>query len=195
MRRWLDKVYTTSGWLAAGCIALICLLVVVQVFLNLLDRLSALVSGSAIGLTIPSYADFTGFLLAAASFLALAYSLREGAHIRVILVVDRLPKSAKRGVEIWCLGFATTVSAYFTWYTGKLTFESYMYHDLSSGMIAVPIWIPQAVMLYGLVVLSVALFDELVIVIRGGTPAYAEKGENLLAENRLQKSSSLANEL
>ena len=195
MRRWLDKVYKTSGWLAAGCIALICLLVVVQVFMNLLDRLSALVSGSAIGLTIPSYADFTGFLLAAASFLALAYSLREGAHIRVILVVDRLPKSAKRGVEIWCLGFAATVSAYFTWYTGKLTFESYMYHDLSSGMIAVPIWIPQAVMLYGLIVLCVALFDELVIVIRGGTPAYAEKGENLLAENRLQESSSLANEL
>lgn len=180
MRRWLDILYKASCWVGAACIGMICLLVVCQVLLNLLDRLSTLLTGSAIGLTIPSYADFTGFLLAAASFLSLAYTLREGAHIRVILVVGRLPLKVQKLVEIWCIVFGLAVSLYFTWYTAKLTYESYVYHDLSSGMIAVPIWVPQSAMLLGLFILTVALFDELVTVLSGKTPSYVDKGEKLL---------------
>ena len=190
MRRWLDVLYKGSCWLGAGSIALICLLVVCQVLLNLLDRISTLLTGSAIGLTIPSYADFTGFLLAAASFLSLAYTLRQGAHIRVVLLVGRLPEKLQRLVEIWCIGFGLAISLYFTWYTAMLTYESYTYNDLSSGMIAVPIWIPQAAMLFGLFVLSVALLDELVAVARGNAPCYAEKGEQLLTAERQAESVS-----
>jgi TRAP-type C4-dicarboxylate transport system permease small subunit len=184
MRRWLDVLYKASFWLGAGSIAIICVLVVCQVLLNLVDRLSTLLTGSAIGLTIPSYADFTGFLLAAASFLSLAYTLREGAHIRVFLLVSQLPKRMHRLVEIWCIGFGLAISLYFSWYTAKLTYESYTYNDLSSGMIAVPIWIPQTAMLLGLVILSVALLDELVAVCRGNTASYAGKGEKLLTVER-----------
>jgi len=195
MRRWLDFLYKASCWIGAGCIAMICLLVVCQVLLNLLDRFSTLLTGSAIGLTIPSYADFTGFLLAAASFLSLAYTLREGAHIRVVLLVSRLPKKVHSFIEVWCIGFGLMVSLYFTWYAAMLTYESYTYNDLSSGMIAVPIWIPQTAMLLGLVVLSVALIDELVAVCRGNTACYVGKGESLLAANRQAESVSSAVEL
>lgn len=188
MRRWLNILYKTSFWLGAGSIALICLLVVCQVLLNLIDRVSIFFTGGAIGLTIPSYADFTGFLLAAASFLSLAYTLREGAHIRVVLLVSRLPKKLHTPVEMWCIFFSLAVSIYFTWYTAKLTHESYTYNDLSAGMIAVPIWIPQTAMLLGLIVLSVALFDELVAVCKGNTPSYAGKGEKLLAAKSKKKS-------
>jgi TRAP-type C4-dicarboxylate transport system permease small subunit len=188
MRKWLNVLYKTSFWLGAGSIAMICMLVVCQVLLNLIDRVSTFLTGSAIGLTIPSYADFTGFLLAAASFLSLAYTLREGAHIRVALLVSRLPKKIHTSVEIWCIVFSLAVSLYFTWYTAKLTHESYTYNDLSAGMIAVPIWIPQTAMLLGLVVLSVALFDELVAVCKGSIPSYAGKGEKLLTAKSKTKS-------
>jgi TRAP-type C4-dicarboxylate transport system permease small subunit len=190
MRRWLDVLYKASCWCGAGSIALICLLVICQVALNLVDRLSTLLTGSAIGLTIPSYADFTGFLLAAASFLSLAYTLREGAHIRVVLLVSRLPEKMHQLIEIWCIGSGLAVSLYFSWYTARLTHESYIYHDLSSGMIAVPIWIPQTAMLLGLVVLSTALIDELVAVLRGNMPCYAGKGEKLLTVERETVSAS-----
>lgn len=184
MRYLLDTLYKASCWLAASCIGAICLLVVSQVMLNILDRVSSLTRGTAIGLTIPSYSDFTGFLLAAASFLSLAYALRDGSHIRVVLVLGRLPEKLRRPVEFWCIGFALWISMYFSWYTAKLTFESYSYNDLSSGMIAVPIWIPQFFMLLGLVILSIALIDELVAVLSGREPSYREKGENLLAQSK-----------
>ena len=181
MREWLDRLYSCSCWVAAGFIASIALLVVCQVFLNLVDRLSLLLTGTAIGLTIPSYADFTGFFLAAASFLSLAYTLRAGGHIRVTLVIGFLPKAFRRAVEVWCTGFAMLVTMYFTWFSAKLTHESYVYHDLSSGMVAVPIWIPQSAMLLGLIVLSIALLDELVTILSGRDASYSDKGEKLLA--------------
>jgi len=189
MRRSLDVLYKASGWFGACCIAAICFLVVCQVMLNLIDRISTLLTGSAIGLTIPSYSDFTGFLLAAASFMALAYSLREGAHIRVSLIIGHLPKKLHRPAEIWCILFGMSISLYFSWYIAKLTYESFTYNDLSSGMIAVPIWIPQTALLLGLIVLSIALMDELAAVLRGNVPSYVEKGEGLLAKENQQDQS------
>lgn len=180
LRHGLNKLYLASGWLAAACIAIICLLVLCQVCLNAVDRISGLLTGSAIGLTIPSYADFTGFFLAAASFLALAYTLREGGHIRVTLILTRLNAKLRHVFEIWSLLFCSTVAVYFSWYTFLLIRESYEYNDLSSGMIAVPIWIPQSTMLVGLIVLSIALIDELCSTILGNKPGYADAGETLL---------------
>lgn len=180
MRRNLNRLYLGSGWLAAAFIAAICLLVVCQVCLNLIDRLSTVFTGSAIGMTIPSYADFTGFFLAAASFLALAYTLRQGGHIRVTLVISHLRPGLRHIFEIWCLLVASGVTVYFSWYTLSLVHESFIYNDLSPGMVAVPIWIPQSAVLLGLVVLSIALIDELIGALMGKKPSYVGAGEKLL---------------
>ncbi|MBL4739901.1 MAG: TRAP transporter small permease [Sneathiella sp.] len=182
MRSILNWLYKGSGWAAAIFILLICVVVIVQVVLNLIDKIYGAFFGTAIGLTIPSYADFTGFFLAAASFLALAYTLREGGHIRVSLLLQLLPKKIQHFAEIWCLGLAGCMSSFFTYYTGRLVFESWTYNDLSAGMIAVPIWIPQSSILVGLGILSIALIDELLCVLMGGTASYEGKGENLLSK-------------
>ncbi len=108
MRKFLDSLYLASGWAAACFIGAICTLVVAQVGLNLIDRVAGLVTGTAIGLTIPSYADFTGFFLAAASFLALAHTLRQGGHIRVTLVISHLPGRVARLFEFWSIFIAGT---------------------------------------------------------------------------------------
>ena len=173
MRKFLDGLYLASGRLAAFFIAAICTLVVAQVCLNLIDRISGMLTGTAIGLTIPSYADFTGFFLAAASFLALAHTLRQGAHIRVTLFISHLPARFARPVEFWCVAVAAAISIYFSYYMAFLVWESYQFHDLSPGMIAVPLWIPQTSMLVGLIILSIALIDEFIGLIIGKSPSYA----------------------
>lgn len=181
MRRILDRLYTWSGYTGAGFIAAICVVVFAQVLLNAIDRVAKILTGSAIGLTIPSYSDFTGFFLTAASFFALAYALREGAHIRVTLVIQHTTGKLRQTIEFFCVLLALSVAVYFCWYTALLTYESYTYNDLSSGIIAVPIWIPQLSMVLGLAILSIALLDDLITILRGGHPSYFDKGENLLA--------------
>ena len=172
MRKFLDSLYLASGWTAAFFIGAICTLVVAQVCLNLIDRVSGLITGTAIGLTIPSYADFTGFFLAAASFLALAHTLRQGAHIRVTLLISHLPEPIARVLEFWCILVAAAISIFFSWYTAILVRESYDFHDLSPGMIAIPLWIPQTAMLIGLIILSIALIDEFIGLLHGRRPSY-----------------------
>jgi TRAP-type C4-dicarboxylate transport system permease small subunit len=182
MRSFLDWLYRMSGWVSASFIAAICALVFAQVILNMIDRLSTLFTGSAIGLSIPSYADFTGFFLAAASFFALAFTLREGGHIRVTLFLQHISPRIRRLFEFWCVGLATAVSIYFAWYMGLLVLDSFKFNDLSSGIVPVPLWIPQSGMLLGLIVLSIALVDELVGLFSGANPSYHNKGENLLQD-------------
>lgn len=172
MRTFLDWLYRASGALAASFLVAICVVVLLQVGANLIDALIKAFGGEPIGLVVPSYAEFTGFFLAASSFLALAYTLRAGAHIRVELLVQRLGKGPRRAAELWCVAASAAVAAYFTWYSTGLVFESVEFGDLSPGIVPVPLWIPQAAMALGLAVLAIALLDELVSLLRGGAPAY-----------------------
>lgn len=173
IRRSLDWLYRAGGVLAALSILLICLLVTAQVCLNILAR----IGGPAHSYTIPSYADFAGFLLAAASFLALAYTLRAGAHIRVNLLISRLPERQAWVLEMLTLLLGAAITAYAAWYAVALTLESYDYGDMSTGIIAVPLWIPQVAMDAGLILLTVAFLDTLVESLRAGHPVIADAGE------------------
>ena len=157
-------------------------LVFAQVCLNLADKIAAALFGIGIGLTIPSYADFTGFFLAASTFLALAYALRAGGHIRVTLLTNRLPSRARRAAEIAVTLLALVMSGYAAWYMGLLLLESLEFGDRSAGMVSVPLWLPQMPVALGLAILTLALADELVCMLRGALPSWEGKGENLLSE-------------
>ena len=78
LRKSLDRLYRTAGVAAGICIALMALLILAQIVARWF------------GAIIPSTEVFSGFLLAAASFMALAYTLRSGGHIRVNLLIGHL---------------------------------------------------------------------------------------------------------
>ncbi|HFC05389.1 MAG TPA: TRAP transporter small permease [Rhizobiales bacterium] len=183
MRRLLDGLYQASLIASACFIVAICAVVIGQVMLNLIDRLASIFFGGAIGLTIPSYADFTGFFLAAASFLALAGTLRDGGHIRVSLLTGALPEKIRKIFELWCVLLALLITTYACWYMYDLVHESWKYSDLSPGMIAVPLWIPQLSLTAGLSVLAIALLDEFICLLGGAKASWHGKGENLLDGN------------
>ncbi len=180
MRKLLDGLYQGSLYAAAGFIVAICAVVMGQVFLNIADRITGALFGTAIGMTIPSYADFTGFFLAAASFLALAGTLRDGGHIRVTLLTGLFSKGVQKIFDIGAVILALAITAFAAFYSYKLVHESWTYNDLSSGIVPVPLWIPQASIAIGLTVLAIALLDELVSMLRGGDASWDGKGENLL---------------
>ena len=163
MSRALDRLYDAAGVAAALCILFICAIVTAQVGLNVLSR----IGGPGLAYTIPSYADFAGYALAAASFLALAHTLRRGAHIRVTLVSDRLPPALRRAADLLVLALAAGIAAFATWFMALLIEESLRYGDLSPGMIAVPLWIPQIPVAAGLALLTLALLHTLAERLRG----------------------------
>jgi len=174
MRKILNWMYWGSEAAAALFIVCICVTVLVQVSFNIVDKIAVAAGGQAIGLVLPSYAEFTGNFLAASTFFALAGSLKNGAHIRVTLLIRHLSALPHRLTEGWCCTLGAAITVYFTYWTANLVYESWAFGDVSPGIIAVPLWIPQLPMILGLVCLVVAFVDGLVQVIRGGEPHYVQ---------------------
>ncbi len=110
---------------------------------------------------------YAGYLMAGAGFLALAHTLMRGEHIRVTLVLEHAGMSGKRWLERASLAIALVLSSAFAWYSLRLAWQSYQFHDISTGIDATPLWIPQLSMAVGNVFLAIAFVDLLVGEISG----------------------------
>lgn len=169
----LQKLYDLCGAIAGGLILCICLLISAQILLNAFGRFSP----GTLPSTIPSYADFSGYMLAGATFLALAHTLRAGGHIRVNLVTGRLPQQGQFVVEGIVLLLASCLVGYATWFMGGLVLESLHYGDVSNGIIPIPLWIPQIVATFGIGLLLVAIAHTFVDLVQAGKPVLSTPDE------------------
>lgn len=163
MRRTLDAIYTVSGAIAVAFLVLIAALTLAQVVARLFGTL------------IPSAEDFAGFAMAGAVFLGFAYTLRGGGHIRVLTLLARVPKGARRALELVSAGAAALVVAYLVYYTVDMILASRELNEYTIGLIPIPKWIPMLLMLTGLSVLLLALVDACVQIARGQIPSYAQR--------------------
>lgn len=168
LRRLLDSIYLGAAMLAAGCLAGIALLILSQVI------------GRWFGVLVPSAEELAGYLMAAATFLALAWTQHSGGNIRVTLAIRQLARGVRRWQEALVLLLTLLLAGVLAWSGFELVLESYEYGDVSSGHIAVPLWIPQAPMAVGLGVFVIALADELVCVLIGKAPPYVNAEPGLL---------------
>lgn len=155
MRKLLNLLYDATAWLAA--LAMIGTLA--SVLAGVLDRQFAW--------SLRGTDMYAGYCMAASGFLALAYTLKRGEHIRVTLLLNALKGRMRRALEIWALAAALLLAALLAFYSVKLSINSFEYNDISTGNDATPLWIPQISMGLGAVVLVIALADELVLELLG----------------------------
>ena len=126
----------------------------------------------ALGMQTGGTDDLVAWFCAAAGFLAMAHTFRRGDFVRVLLLLERLDTRRRRGFEIAALCVAATFCAYLVWAAVSFVYESWAFHDMANGMIAIPLWIPQSSFVAGTLLLLAAVVEELVAVIRGEEPAY-----------------------
>ncbi|SFM72713.1 TRAP transporter small permease [Marinobacter pelagius] len=167
MRRFLDTLYRLGGYISALQLFIIMVMVVLQVSGRILDKALLTLGMKSLGLQVPGLAELAGFLLLGATFTGLAYTLTVGGHIRVDLLHRALPGKVQRALDILVTVIASAITGYGIWFSVLLAYDSYDFGDLSIGMVPVPLWIPQAVMVVGLVWLLIALIDALVGLITG----------------------------
>lgn len=156
MRTLFDRLFEATGWLAG---------------LFMIGTLLAVLS-SIFGRMVPALdlhgADaYAGYCMAASAFLALATTLRRGEHIRVTLIINRLSDAGYRRMDIFCHVVALVVSSALAWYSIQLVQQSLTYNDISTGLDATPLWIPQIGMAVGTTVLALAFVAELVDLLAG----------------------------
>ncbi len=147
MRRVFDHFYSVLMALAA----LSLLLCFVSVMLGIADR--------QLGLGLRGLDAYAGYAIAAALFLALPGTLQKGEHIRVTLVLQRLPARWRSVAEWWSLAAGVLLTAALAGYAVRLVWLSKLTNDISQGSDATPLWLPQLAMALGCVGLLVALLD------------------------------------
>jgi TRAP-type C4-dicarboxylate transport system permease small subunit len=151
VRRFLDNLYNAAGALAA----LFLIGTLVMVVLGIAGRL--------LDFNVPGTDSYAGYCMAAAGFLALAHTLKRNEHIRVTLILERLSGRPHHLLELWALAAGTALAALFAYFSVRLAYQSWDFHDISTGNDATPLWIPQTTMALGTVILFIAMVDELVL--------------------------------
>ncbi|MFO1282736.1 MAG: TRAP transporter small permease [Burkholderiales bacterium] len=169
MRGALDRLYAAAAWLAAAFMV------------GTLGMVLTAIAGRLLHFHVPGTDAYAGYCMAAAGFLALAGTLKRGEHIRVTLIVERLAGRSRRALELWALAASLVLAVLFAFYSSRLAWQSWDFHDVSTANDATPLWIPQLSMAIGTIVLAIALADELVCEWRGrrrkGVPAEALRNE------------------
>ncbi len=172
MRGLLDGLYRAASAAAAICLCVIAGLVLVQVFGRILDGVLRLMGLPVAGITVPSLNEIAGFLFVAATFLALAATLRRADHIRVSMLIKAVPLGVRRVLECVVLCIGTVIAVYAAYHSVLQVEDSIASNTVSFGVIAIPLWIPQSALAAGLVVFAIAMADELVAVLTTGAPTY-----------------------
>ncbi len=160
VRRVLDGLYLLSGYLAG--------LFLLAIFVLML----ALSGGRPLSINVTSGDDLTAWCMASMAFLGLAHTFKAGEMIRVGLLTDRLPPRTRWVFELFALVMAALFIGFFAWHAIDLVLTSRRLNDMSTGVLVVPLWIPQLGFTAGLIILFIAIVDELVHVALGNKPRY-----------------------
>lgn len=128
------------------------------------------------GVTVDA-TEAAGLCLAASTFFGLAHTFRRGGHVRINLLIDRLPEGWRHGVEILNCLLGTVVVSFLAWHVASLALQSREFNDISPGLLAMPFWIPQTGVAIGIAALAIAFIDELIWLLAGGKPRYEAPDE------------------
>lgn len=165
LRRTLDGLYALGGALAALCVLAILVLMIGASL------------GRPLGWRVSWINDVVAWLCAAAAFLGMAYSFRNGDFVRVTLLLEAVSPGVRRWLEIASLAVASVAIGYLGFWAARFTYQSWEFNDIAGNMVAIPIWIPQMSFVVGSAILVVAVVDECVRVLRGAKPSYVARVE------------------
>lgn len=164
LRRVLAALDRGAGWiaLAGGWAAA---LIMVGIVLHVLTEV---VMRSFFGRSTQVLEEFVGYGLGAMIFLGLGHALREGALVRVDILLGRLRPAARRATEV----FACLVTLAVMWFVMRFFLFGVLRHHanetISMTRAATPLWIPEAVVLLGMAIFTLQVAVYLLRLLAGG---------------------------
>jgi len=149
----LKNFYRLSGYIAATFLILVALFILTGI------------ASRIFGFYIRGLAEYSGYCMAASSFLALAYTFGEKGHIRITLFLEKANKNIRRILELWCLSIATFFSGFLSFYFIKMLIISINFKERSEGADEIYIWIPQTTVALGATIFFVCVLHNFILLI------------------------------
>jgi len=160
--RAIDAACAAGAALAAVAAALLAAMLIAEVALT-----------SFFGLSQPYVIEYAIFLQAAVLFAGSGWALRQGAHIRVSVLLAALPPRARRLLDAAGSAFALGILAFAAWALVQQWLRSLDLGSRSFYPMQTPLWIPQGVLTLGICLLVLAFLARLLRLLRDEPPEAA----------------------
>ncbi|MDE0113968.1 MAG: TRAP transporter small permease, partial [Albidovulum sp.] len=124
--------------------------------------------------------EMIGYGIATMSFLGLGYALKEGALIRMNLVLVKLGNAiVRRVVEVVCIVAAAIFTSIAAWYFYTNSVRDFVRGHVSETLSETPLWLPPSIMLVGMVIFLIQLATYLFRVAAGHVSFDEEERDEL----------------
>ena len=153
INNYLRVLYRLSGYTAAFFLVLVAVFILIGI------------TSRIFGFYIRGLAEYSGYSMAASSFLALAYTFGEKGHIRITLFLERSKENIRRVLELWCLFIATFFSGFLSYYFIKMLIISIKFGERSEGADEIYIWIPQLSVAIGSTIFFICIVHNFILLI------------------------------
>ena len=150
---------------------------VLLAFLFLLG-FSEIVLRSGFGISLPFAVEYSGYLLVLVLFLGSGWTLSHAGHIRVSLLSEHVSSATKRALDIVSSLIALTVSFILTVALFKYSLGTWQRGTLSYYSSETPLAYPQALLVIGPAVLTLALIARLIRMLSGQPPEASSPGRS-----------------
>jgi len=145
-----------AGWLFVVCALFVSFDVLARKFL---------------GVSSQATVELTGYMLAFGIAWGLCDALTTRAHIRVDVIVNKLPLGLKVWAHALALTFLAVLAFFFVWRAWAVVLDSWEFNAHDSSALRVPLVVPQALWALGITaffVLTVLMLVEIVILLSMG---------------------------
>ncbi len=148
---YLRILYRLSGYVAAFFLILVATFILTGI------------ASRIFGFYIRGLSEYSGYSMAASSFLALAYTFGEKGHIRITLFLEKSKGNFRRILELWCLFVATFFSGFLSYYFIKMLIISIEFGERSEGADEILIWIPQLSVAVGSTIFFICVMHNFIL--------------------------------
>lgn len=149
-RGWLDRSVTYLVYLGASIAGASLLIVMLMISLNVCLRYFF---NKPILVTY----EYSTYLFIAIVYFGFAYTTRREAHISVDMVVKRLPKRARNGLEVLTSLVALGLMSVYLWFAWDIFRTSVAKGYRAMSVTQTPEWIPQSILVVGLAFLIIEI--------------------------------------
>jgi TRAP-type C4-dicarboxylate transport system permease small subunit len=130
------------------------------------------------GFSSSATTEITSYMLAFGLAWGLAHALATRSHIRIDVLVNRLPLGLRQYLHAFALVLLTALSVFLAWCAWGLVGESMLFNAKDTSALAIPLVIPQGLWAIGvtmLAVFAVVLLLEIVCLLVAGDAAEIDK--------------------
>lgn len=111
---------------------------------------------------VPAAFEFMATMMVVSVFLAVSLGQARRAHIRVELLVNKLPNSLRKGADLLRYGFSLAFFALIAWFGCLNAIHSFGVGEYAPGIVNFPIWPSRLVLAFGASLISIQCALDLI---------------------------------